>query len=298
MRITMKLIFKRAPTTALTAAFLLDIASVVAMPGPGGSAADAGPAEEVYLRNYAAALSGYVDRSGMVDYQGLKAGRKPLDDFIAALGELEPGRYEKFSEKQKVAFWINAYNARTLQVILDNYPIESSFFASLRFPKNSIRQIKGVWDALEFPVMGRKMTLDEIEHQTLRKLFNEPRIHMALVCAAMGCPLLRNEPYTGERLDCQLDSQTRNFLADPEKFRADRRAGRVYLSPIFKWFAGDFVKNYLEAGPVKGFDEEERAVLNFISGHLDYKDGLYVHSGEFKVSYLDYDWALNEQEEK
>ncbi len=246
---------------------------------------------------YAAILGAYVDDRGLVNYKGLKEHRQRLDAFAIALGRLDPAVYEHWGEKEKVAFWINAYNALTLEAIISHYPIKPSLTTSLVSPKNSIRQIPGVWDELRFEVMGRQMTLDEIEHKRLRERFNEPRIHLALVCAAAGCPPLRNEPYTGEQLDEQLDDQTRRFLSNPQKFRLDRTGERVSLSSIFKWFGEDFVKTYGTEEKFAGHRPSERAVLNFISRYVEAADREYLVSAKYKIAYLDYDWSLNEQGE-
>jgi hypothetical protein len=245
--------------------------------------------------DFAAVLKTYVNQQGMVNYRGLKSNRGKLVSFAAAIDALSPDVYRKWSEKEKIAFWINAYNALTLKAIIDHYPIKAGFFKALAYPRNSIRQIPGVWDKLRFSVMGREMTLDEIEHATLRKEFNEPRIHLALVCAAMGCPPLRNEPYAGEKLDQQLDDQARHFLANPRKFAINPSQGKVYLSPIFKWFGGDFVKTYGTDKEFAGFSPAERAVLNFIVKYVNERDREFLLRGAYSISYLDYDWSLNEQ---
>ncbi len=244
---------------------------------------------------YSLVLERYVNEMGMVDYRDLRAHREPLNAFAGQLAGLQRSIYEPWSTHQKIAFWINAYNALTLQVILDHYPIDPSFLGSLRFPDNSIRQIPGVWDKITFPVMGRSLTLDQIEHEILRKEFQEPRIHMALVCAARGCPPIRSEPYTGRDLDGQLDDQARQFLANPEKFRIDRAAKEVRLSSIFKWFGEDFVPVYGTDDRFKSHDEEERAVLNFIQRYLEDKDKQFLLNEDYDIKYLDYDWTLNEQ---
>ncbi|MCI0419208.1 MAG: DUF547 domain-containing protein, partial [Acidobacteria bacterium] len=122
-----------------------------------------------------------------------------------------------------------------------------------------------------------------------------PRIHMALVCAAMGCPPLRYEPFLGDQLDEQLNDQTRRFLSDPTKFRMDRSKGKVYLSSIFKWFPSDFIKTYGTDQKFAGHDPAERAVLNFISRYLDASDREYLATAKYNVEYLGYDWSLNEQ---
>ena len=245
--------------------------------------------------HYAEVLRTYVNEKGMVDYRQLKANPDKLLSYMDAVAKLPRSRYEKWDEQARMAFWINAYNGLTLKAITDNYPIKASFWRSRLYPKNSIRQISGVWDGIEFAVMGRKTTLERIEHRILRARFNEPRIHVALVCAAMGCPSLRNEPYVASQLDEQLDDQARNFLRHRLKFRIDRGQETVYLSPIFKWFGKDFVRTYAPAEPLGRHDGQTSAVLNFVAGYLDETDMRYVRAGSFKVKYLDYDWSLNEQ---
>jgi len=243
---------------------------------------------------YSSVLAADVDDYGMVNYKGLKAKRGELDSFAASMAALDPNVFAKWSDKRKIAFWINAYNAFTLIAIINNYPIKSTFLGRRLYPGNSIRQIDGVWDELKFRVMGRDMTLDEIEHENLRRYFNEPRIHMALVCAAMGCPSLRNEPFTEEHLDAQLDDQTRRLLGNPLKFRIDREKNRVYLSSIFKWFGTDFEKKYGTDVIVSG-NTTEKAVLNYVSKYLEEKDRQYMRTAKYNVGYLSYDWSLNEQ---
>jgi hypothetical protein len=250
---------------------------------------------KISYKGYATELRTYVDGEGKVNYRGLKTHRMKLDSFAAMMSELQPEAFEKWKDQDKIAFWINAYNALTLTAILNNYPIKASFFRSLRFSDNSIRQIPGVWDELKFSVMDQSITLDGIEHDILRKKYDEPRIHMALVCAAMGCPPLRSEPYTGEQLDTQLNDQTTRFLSNPKKFRIDRKNRTVYLSPIFKWFGIDFVKKFGTEKEFSEFPESQRAVLNFITGFVKPEDKAYLEKGGYSIEYLTYDWSLNEQ---
>jgi len=163
---------------------------LLALGAAGTAVGSAAASHEFSVDPYAKALTSYVDDKGMVDYRGLKADHAALDDFTASIAHLDPKVYEGWSERQKIAFWINVYNALTLKAIIDHYPIQASYLKSLIYPQNSIRQIPGVWDKLSFPVMGRNMTLDHIEHAMLRAGFDEPRIHVALVCGAKGCPPL------------------------------------------------------------------------------------------------------------
>ena len=252
--------------------------------------------------SYVAVLGRYVDDRGMVYYKGLKQDRAKLDDYARVLAFVPAKAYDAWSKNDKIAFWINAYNALTLKAIVDHYPIRSTWAGRRLHPANSIRQISGAWDKLQFQVMGRKMTLDHIEHQMLRekdkppadKTFNEPRIHVALVCAAMGCPPLRNEPYVGKRLDRQLTHQAARFLVDPEKFRLDRPGGQVHLSKIFQWFGGDFRVQHPHAG-FGDRSEDERASLHFVFHYLPRDDAAWLQAGKYDVKYLDYDWSLNER---
>jgi hypothetical protein len=256
----------------------------------------AGIEEEFPLElSYGRVLERYVGSDGFVDYQAMKAEPKDLEVYLKALDGLEAQKYESFSKAEKVAFWINAYNALTLKVIIDHYPIESSMFKSLRYPKNSIRQIPGVWSKITFSIMGENLSLNHIEHEILRKKFEEPRIHMALVCAARGCPPLRQEPFNGKTIEAQLDDQSRKFLADPQKFYIDELKSVVFVSSIFKWFGKDFLNRY---SPEKGFEgqsKEKKAVLHFISLYIPENQRNYLVRSKYKVKYIKYDWTLNER---
>lgn len=245
--------------------------------------------------DYAAVLASYVDDTGMVAYSKLQSSRQKLDLFTDAMAYLDPDIYQKWTANEKLAFWLNAYNALTLKVIIDNYPIKSSFFKSMAFPKNSIRQIGGVWDKIKFAVMGKTVTLGHIEHEILRKDFSEPKIHMAMVCAAMGCPPLRNEPFVAERIDEQLDDQAKKFLATKIRFRFDSSKAIVYLSPIFKWFGEDFTKAVKDKDSSR-YSRIDRAVLDFVKKYSGPDQPfLWPSERKYAIKYLDYDWSLNEQ---
>ncbi|KKD39669.1 DUF547 domain-containing protein [Limnoraphis robusta] len=238
--------------------------------------------EPFSYQNYQQILSTYVDENGNVNYKALKENRQNLDKFNASLATLSPQSFENWTEKEKIAFWINAYNSLTLLAIIENYPTKS------------IRDIPGVWTKLQFNVMGKEVTLDEIEHKILRVQFNEPRIHMGLVCASIGCPLLLQEPYTGDKLDEQLDEQTRKFIALNQNFQIDKQNNQVYLSSIFKWFGEDFIPSFKAQDKFTGSDKE-RAVLNFVSQYLEESENKYLINGKYQIKYLDYDWSLNDK---
>jgi len=252
------------------------------------------PSQSFDYSLYAKVLEAYVNDKGMVNYAGLKQDQEDFRAFLQSMANLEPTVYASWPEADQIAFYSNAYNALTIRAILNHYPIRASGLSALRYPKNSIRQIDGGWKKLKCRVMGRSVTLDHIEHGILRKDFAEPRIHMAIVCASIGCPILRNEPYTGERLDEQFEQQSIEFLKRPSALRVDLAKGAIHLSPIFKWFGEDFEKAY-NTDQFPGQNRTDQAVLNFVAQHASPTVGNFLEAAERKVAYSDYDWSLNEQ---
>lgn len=213
---------------------------------------------------------------GRVSYRCLKRDEAVLDGYLATLAGTDPAA---LPAEERLALWIDAYNAFTLKLILGHYPGIAS-----------IKDIPGRWDRKDWRVGGTAYSLGEIEHEVLRKRFAEPRIHFAIVCASRSCPDLAAEAYVAPRIDAQLDRQARRFLADETKgFRARTEPGRlwgenhtVYLSPIFQWFSEDFAR---AAGSAVAFvrplvPDDGRA---FIDAHRD----------DLSIRWLDYDWSLN-----
>ncbi|MCH8029532.1 MAG: DUF547 domain-containing protein [Candidatus Dadabacteria bacterium] len=233
-------------------------------------------------------------RDGRVDYKGFISSRKAFEQYINELGDAD-GSFSDWSSNEKLAFWINAYNAFTIKAIIDNYPIKKGFFISL-YPANSIRQIDGVWDKLTFRAAGKTVTLNDIEHQILRKEFSEPRIHFAIVCASVGCPELRSEAYMADKVQEQLEQAARDFVNNPQKVLIDPEKRAVKLSKIFKWFGEDFIRELGTVEHFKNRNPRDRAVLNFVMTYIE-EDRLksFLEGNRFKVSYLKYDWSLNNQ---
>jgi hypothetical protein len=232
-----------------------------------------GAEAEIAYDEYAQVLSKYVDAGGKVDYAGLKADPAKLDSF---LDQIARENIASYNSSQKIAFWINAYNAYTLKAVIDHYPV------------SSIKKIPGVWDKMKWDVAGRSLTLNDIEHEILRKKFNEPRIHFALVCASVGCPALHKEPFTGAELDTQLKDQTKRFLSVKNNFRVE--GDTVYLSAIFKWFGDDFISGYKTNETFPGNSEKERAILNFVSSYES-----FGAKEKVDIKYTSYDWSLNKK---
>ena len=242
-------------------------------------------------------LKSYVHDS-RVDYQGIIKSSDKLDTYLRQLGSVSETSYESWSEEQKLAFWINAYNAFTIKAIVDNYPIKRGLtLKGLFVPSNSILQIPGVWSNLKFRAVGRLVTLEEIEHKILRKQFNEPRIHFAINCASKGCPNLRSEAYRPDIVYQQLESQAIDFINDPVKgVYIDDEKNKVKISKIFKWFGDDFINNYGNTELFSNRNEKDRAVLNVVLRYLQSEaQRNFLLKNNFKISYLGYDWSLNDR---
>jgi hypothetical protein len=181
----------------------------------------------------------------VVDYTALKEHRDALSKVMADFAEATPDQERGWSRDARLAFWVNAYNLFTLRAIVDHYPIRSSLLTWQ--PRNSIRQIDGVWTRLTWQAAGRTLTLDDIEHKILRAEFKEPRIHFAINCASISCPVVAPEPYVAARLDQQLDEAARRYLASPEGLRIDRDT--LHVSSILRWYGEDFVERFAPMAP-------------------------------------------------
>jgi hypothetical protein len=217
---------------------------------------------------YADLLLKYTGEDGNLNYKGFISEKEKFEQYLHYLSNNPPKKNSGINER--MAYWINAYNAFTIKLIIDNYPLES--ITDLH-PFFYIPGFNTVWQEEFFKIGGEDFDLDRIEHDILRKEFNEPRIHFAINCASKSCPKLRNEPYTAEKLEEQLESQCIEFLKDKSKNRISE--DELYLSRIFSWFSDDF--------------GDEEGIKEFIRIHLK----MNVSQGA-KVSYLSYDWSLNE----
>ena len=236
--------------------------------------------------------------NGWVDYRGILAESDMFYRYITSLGAVNAETLATWSRDQKLAYWINAYNAFTIQAIIERYPIRSRTLIGLFFPQNSILQISGIWDRLKFNAGGQSLTLGQIEHEILRKLFDEPRIHFAIVCASRSCPALRSEAYRFDILKFQLHEQTVEFINDPARgVRWDLAKQRLYISKIFKWFKEDFKQ---KAGVSETPNQAEvpgNPLLAFIRPYIRDKAIIDAMGANWnvRVSYLPYDWRLNDQ---
>jgi hypothetical protein len=251
-------------------------------------------AELVDPAPYDALLRVFV-HAGKVHYAALAAHRADLDRFLDALAEVDP---DSGTDEEQTALWINVYNAGTLSLLLDHYPIRRSSFLGYLYPEDSIRHIADAWDRVQVRVGGLEFTLNEIAHEILRKRFQEPRVLFALASGAHSSPVLRGEAYLAGRLNEQLESAARAYLDDPEHgFRIDPEQHTVWVSRLFLWFGRDFLPAHAE-GPLAEsgkFSETETAVLHFIRARRPPEEQALLDAGEFAVRYLRHDWRLNGQ---
>ena len=269
------------------------VAAMLLAPSPLGSELFAADSFDQRYRAYAELLRAHVVDT-RVDYARLKSHRAALDAVASEFGNVTVVQLESWSAEDQIAFWINAYNVFTLQAIVNHYPIVWRWRNLLTLtPRNSIRQIPGVWSDLRWEVAGTRKTLDQIEHETLRPLYQEPRIHVAINCASISCPPLRVEPYVGEFLDRQLMLAARDFLASDLGLQVD--GSTLRLSSIFDWYGDDFIEDY--AHLVEGGSEKERAVLGLVATYGPTEAATLAQSGHATVRHLRYDWVLNDVED-
>jgi len=210
--------------------------------------------------NWDSLLKKYVDDSGNVDYKNFK---NDLGQLLGYLDYLAKNPISNTAQKEeRLAYYINLYNAGTVQLILENYPLES------------IKDIFRPWGKDRLMIGDKEYSLGEIEHDILRKM-KEPRIHFAINCASFSCPKLLNEAFTASKMEEQLEKATSNFINDPSKNNISPKS--VELSKIFKWYKGDFT--------------EKNSLVDYINKYSDKEV-----SKDSEINYLTYDWRLNEKQ--
>lgn len=218
-----------------------------------------------------------VDRgASRVDYRGIQRNQAVLNHYLEELEAVSLGEYRSWSQSQRLAFLINAYNAFTVKLIVDNYPVGSI--------KDLGGWLSSPWKKKFFTLLGEKKHLDNIELDIIREDFDEPRVHFALNCAAVGCPALRREAFVADRLDEQLEEATRAFLTDERRNRYHPESKRLELSSLFRWYHKDFEEKY---GSIEEF------VASRITTASRAQE--VIRNEKVKIIYLDYDWSLNDK---
>ncbi len=265
---------RRSPARRCLQALL--IAACLVAGGAVATAGDDCGAFDPDHRIWTGLLSRHV-HAGRVDYPGLARESPELTRYLQALGAVTRPCYDTWTRAQRLAFWIDVYNAFTVRLVLDHYPLRSIRELGL-LPLAAFRQ-----KIIPMPELrGATLSLNDVENDVLRgELAGEPRIHFAIVCASKSCPPLRSEAYRAPDLDRQLDEQARTFLADPTRNRVDAATRTLFLSSIFKWFRADFEA---AAGTVPAY----------VAGYLAPAGAAVARTPGVTVRYLDYDWSLND----
>lgn len=251
-----------------------------------------GRAESAYdhtQRAWTALLAKHVvvlrgGQASLIRYAALAAERDALRRVLAGYSAVTRAAFDHFTVAQRMAFLINAYNAFTIELILGKYP-------ALQSIKDLGTLFESPWKRKWIPLFGSRVSLDDIEHGLLRKrgAYDDARLHFAVNCASIGCPMLRAEAYVATRLDGQLDEQAERFMSDRSRNRWNTQRDRLELSRIFDWYGDDFQPVTRGGLSLKGF----------IARHAErLADGAseraHLRSGRFDISFLDYDWALND----
>lgn len=200
-------------------------------------------------------------RDGLVDYPSLKKNRAKLDEVIRYLAKIDSLEFS--SKNQELAFWINTYNILVLHSVVEVYPIKSPM------------DVSGFFDQQVHSVGNKKLTLNDIENKIIRPKFKDARIHFALVCAAMGCPILIDSAFFGETLDQQLKQKSMESLNNEKNVRVDKKSKKIFVTEIFKWYKDDFT-------------EEGKTIIDFINKYHDEQI-----PDDFSINFIQYDWTLN-----
>ena len=248
-----------------------------------GETQQSGPPPVIDTSGYDRLLHTYVTDNGWVDYAGLARERGALNQFLQDLAKASPGDFKNNGER--LAFWMNAYNAFTLGDALD----------TVYGKHKSVRQVSGFFDGRKHSVAGEQLTLDEIEKHG--RDLHDPRIHFAIVCASASCPKLQRFAFTGEKVDSQLDQAAKEFLADGNRgLRFDSKSNALHVSPIFKWYAGDFTGTSDGAGSLWARAKATVSgseLLDFIAKHAPPEVARHIRENPPTLHYFEYDWSLN-----
>ncbi len=253
------------------------------------------PITQIQHSDYEALLGRYVTSSGDVDYgrwQKSDTDVASLDQYLGRMTEAPPTRRPDLysSDHDRLSYWINLYNALVVREVVRRWPLSSvrDYQPTLT---SKIDTTKGFFRDLRFVVGGREMSLDDIEHETIRKEFEDARIHFALNCGSSSCPILRPKAYSGPELEAELERATVQFLNSPANVRVDEDRKRVYLSKIFKWYGNDFTKHAR-----RSTGNSKAGVIDFIAlfaGARLASSLAVARRDNYKTVYVNYDWTVN-----
>jgi hypothetical protein len=219
-----------------------------------------------------------------VRYAGMQADRAQLAAYLDVLAAVTPQEYDRWTRQQRLAFLINAYNAWTVDLVLTRYP-------DLRSIKDLGTLLQSPWKKKVVRLLGEVKSLDDLEHGMIRApgAFDDPRIHVAVVCASIGCPMLPKDAFVADRLDAQLDDAMRRFLSDRERNRFDTASRTLQVSQIFDWYRKDFEQGH------KGYDSLKTLFARHAEQLADVPEArARIRAGDYRLDFLTYDWSLND----
>jgi hypothetical protein len=241
------------------------------------------------LRKHVVLVDG--GKASQVRYAGFRQDRAALKAYLEALSQVRREEFDGWSKARQMAFLLNAYNAHTVEKVLTRYP-----------------DIRSIWDFGKvignpfkdrfFTLLGRESSLDQVEHEILRKpgAYDEPRVHFAVNCASVGCPMLREEAYADARLAAQLEEQTRRFLSDRSRNRYDPESNRLEISRIFDWYKMDWTSGYRgfdgEGPPVASREQFLARYADLLADNPEHRKAISERKAD--IRFLEYDWALND----
>jgi hypothetical protein len=228
-------------------------------------------------------------RDGLVYYRALKAERGRLDGYVTSLAGVS---IDSASREERLAFWLNSYNALVLKTVVDHYPIPRR---TAEYPLHSIRQIPGAFERTAHPVAGKMVTLDQIE-QTILSEFHDPRVYLVIGRGALGGGRLRSEAYTAAGIETQLKEAAAECTSRSQCVEVDRANNQVNVSSIFSWRSQEFIAAYAGSAPETFATRSpiERAILGFVQPSLLTTEREFLEKNEFKVVFRPFDWSLND----
>ena len=261
---------------------LAGLAAAVARPARAQAFDPAHTAWTALLRKHVRLLRG--GQASQVAYAGFMADRAALQAYLASLSAVPAATFRAWPRAERQAFLINAYNAFTVELILTRYP-------DLKSIKDLGSVFSSPWKPKWVPLLGAQVSLDDIEHEMLRKRgdYDDPRVHFGVNCASIGCPALREEAFVAARLDAQLDEQALRFMSDRTRNRYNPRRGRLELSKIFDWFGEDFRLGHRGVASLAAFAARYADQLADAPA-----DRERIRAGTVDIAFADYDWALND----
>lgn len=261
---------------------LLSLILWILIAGPAHAFDHSHRAWDTLLKKHVVLIDGGV--ASQVRYAAFGNDRQALGMYLETLSAVTKAEFAAFTKSQRLAFLINAYNAFTVQLILTEYP-------DLKSIKNLGSFLTSPWEKTFFKLLGRQRHLDNVEHDRIRApgVYDDPCIHVAVVCASVGCPALRSEAYVGDRLDAQLDDSMRRFLSDRSRKRFNTESKTLKALKIFDWYQKDFEKGH------QGFQRVGDVFAQYAGRLADAPgDQELIRGGKAPVTYLAYDWKLND----